>query len=90
MQRAAGAQHIRQTLLAKTEDTHDGKSMRVLDRLKLNRTPLVGNSNKSVKPGASPLQRVNQPGQVPKMIHSVGCQYSHLLNQPALVVQRSK
>ena len=64
MQRAQGPLHIRQTLLAKTEDGQDGKSMRVLDRLKLNRTPLVGSSGKSLKPGASPLQRVNQPGQV--------------------------
>ena len=65
VQRAAGPQHIMQTLLAKTSDGKDGPSMRVLDRLKLGRhNPLQGkDSGKSVKPGASPLQRVNQPNQ---------------------------
>ena len=53
--------------------------MRVLDRLKLNRTPLVGSSGKSIKPGASPLQRVNQPGQVRLLVWSWSWSWIRLL-----------
>ena len=49
-----------QTLHAKT----GGHPLKALDRLKSMRLPAMGMAAKSIKPGASPLQRIGQPGQV--------------------------
>ena len=59
-QRARDAQYLVQTLHAKT----GGHPLRALDRLKSMRLPAMGMAAKSIKPGASPLQRIGQPGQV--------------------------